>query len=365
MRPAHVAELIETMIKAECKPGHRKETVMLLGPPGIGKTSIPLQMAKKHNLYVVFFHPLFSEPIDLTGVPMVERNGKPENAKTFWANPNWIPDEIPEGYAGIMCLIDEMNQCDNPMMKACAPICEEHRIGTKILPHGSIVIATGNRAGDRAGASKLLSHVKSRIVEVQVETSLDDFLEWGAVDERIIPQVRYFLQFKSQLMMTFDPASEKQYATPRGWHKVSNLYPIMPEHLVSETIQGVIGAGPAAEFIGFCRVWEELSKRFNVDTILEKPEKAPIPKSAQVDVMYALVGSIAEKAKNTPGIKNCVQALAYFSRLSREFGFIGIQNMNQQVGLERFQALCRAPEYIKWFAENKDLLNEARVANEK
>lgn len=363
MRPAHVSELIETMVKADVKPGERKETIMLLGSPGIGKTSIPLQIAKKHNLFVVFFHPLFSEPIDLTGVPHVGLNGKLENAKTYWANPNWIPDAVPEGYSGIMVLVDEMSQCDPPMMKACAPICEEHRIGTKILPHGTIVVATGNRAGDRAGASKLLSHVKSRIVEIQVDTSLEDFLEWGSIDDRIIPQVRYFLQFKTDLINTFNPASEGQYATPRGWHKVSKLYPIVPQHLQAETIQGVVGAGPAAEFLGFCRVWEELSNRFDINAILEKPDKAPIPKSEQVDVMYALVGSIAEKAKASPGVKNCLQAFVYFNRLPREFAFIGIQNMSQQVGADRFQQLCRSAEYMKWFKNNQDLLNEARMSN--
>jgi hypothetical protein len=365
MRPAHVSELLDTMILAEIKPGERKETMLFLGSPGIGKTSLPIQAAKKHNLFMIFFHPLFSEPIDLTGVPHVVLNGRDDNAKTFWANPGWIPDETPKGYSGVMVLVDEATQCDPPMMKACAPIFEEHRIGTKILPHGTIVVATGNRAGDRAGASKLLSHVKSRIVEIQVDTSVEDFIEWGSIDDRVIPQVRYFLQFKSECLNTFNPSSEAQYATPRGWHKVSRLYPILPSHLQSETLTGVVGSGPSAEFLAFCRVWEELSAKFDIDKILEKPEKAPIPKSDQIDVMWALVGSVAEKAKASPGITNCIQAMKYFSRFSREFSFIGIQNIGNHVGEDRFQQLCRHAEYQKWFKNNQELLNEARTANSK
>lgn len=365
MRPQHVIELLDTMIKAEVQPGERKETILLIGSPGIGKTSMPLQSAKKHGLFVIFTHPLMIEPIDLTGVPHVELNGDPNNAKTFWASPGWIPNEVPNGFKGIMVLIDEMTQADPPMQKACAPICEEHRIGTKILPHGTIVVATGNRAGDRAGASKLLSHVKSRIVEIQVDTSVEDFIEWGSIDNRVIPQVRYFLQFKSECLNTFNPSSEAQYATPRGWFKVSRLYPILPSHLQSETLQGVVGSGPSAEFLAFCRVWEELSNKYDLDKILEKPEKAPVPSATQIDVMWALVGSVAEKAKASPGIANCIQAMKYFSRFSREFSFIGIQNIGNHVGEDRFQQLCRHAEYQKWFKNNQELLNEARTANSK
>lgn len=365
MRPAHVIELLDTMIKAKIAPNERKETILLLGAPGIGKTSIPIQIAKKHNYFLIFCHPIMIEPIDLTGVPHVEKNCKPENSKTYWAAPGWIPDKIPDGHSGIMVLVDEVTQADQNMMKACAPIFEEHRIGTKILPHGTFVVATGNRVGDRAGASKLLSHVKSRVVEIKVDSSVEDFIEWGSIDNRVIPQVRYFLQFKSECLSTFQPASESQYASPRGWFKVSQLYPILPAHLQTETLQGVVGEGPAAEFLAFCRVWEDLHNKYNLDKILANPEKAPIPGPTQVDVTWALVGSVAEKAKSMKGIEGCTQAMKYFSRFTKEFSFIGIQNIGNHVGEERFVQLCRHPEYLKWFKGNQELLNEARTINAK
>lgn len=365
MRPRDIEKLLETLVLCQMPDGRRKPSVMLLGSPGTGKTSIPLQIARKHKLWIVFFHPLFSEPIDLTGVPHVALNGHPDNAKTHWANPSWIPDDVPKGYNGIMVLVDEMSQCDPPMMKACAPIMEEHRIGTKILPnsgqYGTLVVATGNRAGDRAGAAKLLSHVKSRIMEVQFESSVEDFVEWGTRTNRIIPVVRYFVQFKTDLLNTFKPEAEGQYASQRGWEKASDLYGVLPENLLSESIAGIVGKGEAAEFLAYAKVWEELETKFNIDKILEKPDKAAIPQRDQLDIMHALTGSIAERAKAADGIKMLSQAIIYFNRMPKEFAFLGVQSSIRHVGKDRFQALCSNADYKKWFKENQELLNEART----
>ena len=73
----------------------------------------------------------------------------------------------------------------------------------------------------------------------------------------------------------------------------------------------------------------------------------------------------AEKAKGMKGIEGCTQAMKYFSRFTKEFSFIGIQNIGNHVGEERFVQLCRHPEYLKWFKGNQELLNEARTVNAK
>lgn len=358
MRPSDITNLLDTMIKAEVSEGERKDTIMLIGPPGVGKTALPIQAAERNKLFLIFFHPLFSEPIDLTGVPHIVQNGKPDNAKTYWANPGWVPDEVPDGYNGIMCLVDEMSQCDPPMMKACAPICEEHRIGSKYLPKGSIVVATGNRVGDRAGANRMLSHVKSRIVEIPFESSLEDFEAWGMSTGKIIPQVRYFLRWKPGCLNTFKAESEGQYACQRGWHKVSRLYPILPPGLQVETIAGVVGKGESAEFLAFCKVWEELVGQFDPLKILANPEKAKLPNESQVDVLWALAGSIAEAAKKQD-IKVVEKALIYFRRMPREFCFVAIQHLTMGIGREKFQQVCRNKEYLAWAKDNQELLVES------
>lgn len=352
MRPLHISQLLDAIIKSPTSEGVRKDSVLIIGKPGGGKTSLCKQAAMRNNHFLICFQPNFHEPVDLSGVPYIM------DGKTLWAPPGWVPGKIPDGFDGILMLIDEMTQCDPPMIKACAPIVEEHRIGATFLPQGSIVVATGNRAGDRAGAHKLLTHVKSRVCEIPFEDSLDDFEDWGISTGNIIPEVRYYLRWKPASINNFDPASEQQYASQRGWAKVSKMYPILPEHLRHQTVTGLIGAA-GNEFMAFAKVWEELTNTYDVTKILAAPDKAPLPKRDQVDILWSLVGSIAEHVK-TKGIKEWEAACRYFQRMpSREFLFIGVQHTMVKVPKEKRAQIYASKEFQKFMTENRDLLNEA------
>lgn len=351
MRPQHIAQLLDSIIQSPAIPGRLKMTVLLTGSPGVGKTSLPKQAALRNKLPLLFTQPLFSEPVDYSGVPFVYQNGVPENARTIWAPPGWVPT-VP-----CLFLIDEATQCDPPMMKAIAPICEEHRIGATYLAPGSVVVATGNKSGHRAGAHRLLSHVQRRVCEIPFESNLDDFEDWGMATGRIIPEVRYFLRFKPDGLNNFDPASDLPYACQGGWEKVSDIYHMLPPHLLHQTIQGLIGP-EAASFLAFAQIWRELTFSFDVEKILKNPEKAPVPKRDQLDIIWSLVGSIAEFVKEKE-VATVNKALAYFQRLPREFLFIGTQHVYAKQGLQRRAEIKATEEFQKFFQANAHLMTES------
>lgn len=357
MRPKHIEELIDTLCQAPVKPGQRKMSLYIEGPPGGGKTQVCLQSAARNNRFLVgptengILHPIMMEPVDLSGVPSVK------DGRTYWNPPSWAIHEIPKGFDGTMVLVDEFAQGDQPMQKACASIFEEHRIGNAILPEGTVVVATGNRVQDRAGASKILSHVRRRFAKVTFDSDLDDFERWGQATGKIIPEVIYFLRFKPGCLNNFDPASEQQYASQSGWEKVSSIYPVLSERVVDQTITGLVGAA-GNEFLAFAKVWEELANKFNAKEILKDVAKAPLPKPNQLDIMWSLVGSIAEHVKDKPAaVIN--EAVKYFNRMSQEFAYVGCRHILRSVGKGRYADVFSAPEYAKFLEKNKELLVEA------
>jgi hypothetical protein len=348
MKPSEITTLIDSLLKAPALPA----ALYLEGAPGTGKTSLVFQAAKEHDLDVIFFHPVFWEPVDMRGIPAPYEKTAGD-WRTRWCSPDYLPTNLQE--RGV-CIIDELAQADPAMQKACAPICLEKRFGDRQLPPGWLVVATGNRTSDKSGAFRLLDHLRKRLVTVQVEISLDDFQTWGIKSEKIIPEVRHFLNYlPKHLGGTTDSADE---CCPRSWEQVSSFFAVTPSPLQQETFSGIVGAGPSAEFMAFCRVWQALP---DMKELFAKPEKAKVPK--ELDVCYAVAGAVAEhmRVADDAGL---AAGITYLERMPREFSMKGITQLVQAAdGMSK--RLLSIPKGRKWLQDNRELLTASYEEKQK
>lgn len=208
-----------------------------------------------------------------------------------------------------MLLIDELPQADQPIQKTMAHLFQERNIHGHPLKSGWTFNATGNRATDRAGANRLLSHLLDRMTEIDFEPSLDDWCNW-AIDNDVRVEVVSFLRFKPGLLFDFDPQRDRN-ATPRGWaERVSPIIDNVPQESEFELIKGAVGEGAAAEFVGYLKICRKLP---NPDAILMQPDKAEVP--TEPSIRYAIAGAIAHRA--TPD--NFERVMTYARRLPPEF----------------------------------------------
>ena len=348
MRPSEVKHLLADLL--EKSTDGKRRAAFIKGPPGGGKTSLPFQVAEELGIPTVFFHPVFWDPVDMRGIPMPFEKVA-GRYRTRWCAPDYIPDDVVAQPRGI-CVIDEISQADAPMQKACAPICHEGRFGDTYLPPGWIVVATGNRKQDRAGSARLLTHLLSRMCEIELETSLDDFQNWGQQTGSIIGEVRQYLFFQPGDLNTFDPASQEKGTDPRCWEKVSDWFPTVRESLRREVVSGFTGAGVAAKFMAYCKYWQSLP---DIKEILAKPETAPVP--TEPDVLYAVSGAIGEHCIKAE-TKVLANALKYTMRLKQEFQMLTMRNLIQF----RSKDIHKLPECMTWIRKNQDVINMAARA---
>lgn len=308
MRPQLLTTTLGTLIKA-------RRATHIEGSPGLGKTQIVKSVADKLNIGFIHVHAPTLQPEDL-GLPVPTADRK----RLDFICPARLPlvgNDVPE--FGVL-LIDELPQADNAIQKTVANIVQERELHGQKLKPGWAVITTGNRTSDRAGANRILSHLRNRMTTIEFEPHLEDWVEW-AMAHAVRMEVIAFLRFRSNLLSAFDPTHDIN-PTPRAWVEgVSQLLGLVPPEAEYECIKGAVGEGAAAEFVGFLQICRSLP---DMDEVLAKPKTHAVPTDPAV--LYAISGSLACKADHAN-----VQAVMDFAvRMPPEFCLIVVRDMQKR-----------------------------------
>lgn len=324
MRPTDLKQLIFDRFKANIKrPLH------IVSSPGLGKTQIAKQAAKELNVGFMMIHAPLMQPEDY-GFPVISADKK---NVSFIVSKDKFPVEgssCPE--TGIL-LIDELPQADNSGQKIFSQLLQEREIHGQSLKPGWKVISTGNKTTDRAGANRLLSHLRDRITAVELEASRDDWVNW-AIDNGIKSEVISFIQFRTDLLSEFNAQAEAS-PTPRSWSEgVSADLGIVSRTIEHAVFSGSVGVGAATEFTAFLQIYRDLP---DPDVILKNPEKEKVPHKPAV--LYALCGSLGSRTDT----KNFGDIMKYVMRMPPEFTVLFVKDV-----IRRKNEIAETETFRKW-----------------
>lgn len=297
MRPTTLVNTLKTFTAL-------RRPCMIEGGPGLGKTQLAKQVAIEQNMAFYHFHAPTMQPEDFAiPAPNADRS-----AIDFLINSRFPIEGSNHPDEGII-LIDEAPQGDNSIQKTIANLVQEREVYGRKLKAGWTIFMTGNRVSDRAGANRVLSHLRNRVTTLEFEPSLDDWCNW-ALDNGIRPELISFIRFKPGMLNDFDPQRDIN-PTPRAWAEgVSPIIDNVPAEAEFEVIKGAVGEGAAAEFVGFLKIARKLP---NIDALLMQPDKADVP--TEPSVRYAIAGAIAHRATED----NFERVMTYARRLPAEF----------------------------------------------
>lgn len=329
MRPNDILELITALFPI-------KRSICIEGPPGGGKTTIVRQAASQLDVHYIERH-LPTIPVEDMGMPMIDQ------PVLYYKLPDWFPakgSKYDDGRGGILC-IDDRNQANTDLQKIMANIQQARNLHGMPLADGWMVISTGNRKEDAAGANKVLSHLRNRETVITMETHIDDWSQW-AIANNIRPELISFIRFRPDILHKFDPKQDIN-PTPRSWAEgVSNVLGVVPKHLEVSTFAGAVGEGPAAEFAAFLKIFRNLP---NPDAILMNPDNADVPSDPAT--LYALSGALANRA--TPHSMDAL--VTYLNRIPKEFGILCMT-----MAVRRDKELSQTHGFTKWTTSNLKVL---------
>lgn len=326
MKPSAAARSLEVLLNL-------RQPVFLWGAPGVGKSQVVAQVAARKGLRLVDVRAVLLDPVDLRGIPRIDAQGN-----AVWCPPSFLPRQG----QGILFL-DELNAAPPLVQAACYQLILDRRLGEYQLPEGWSIVAAGNRESDRAVVQRMPTALANRLVHLDFDPDLDDWLEWAKV-QGIVPQLRAFLRFRPRLLHDFDPKrNERAFPSPRSWDFVSRILSAAPDmESLPPLLRGAVGEGATAELLGFLRVLDRLP---DTDAVLADPAGIPIPDDPAV--MYAMCESVARKASD-----ETMPSLALLaSRLPVEFGVVLMRD-----------AAATAPSIVEtqafqgWACANSDVL---------
>jgi hypothetical protein len=319
-------EQLVTCIKEAIK---HDAPLMIHGSPGIGKSAIVHQVAEDLNLNILDYRLSQIDAVDLRGVPSIN------NGRTHWN----APAEFPNEGKGLLFL-DEINSAPQAVQAAAYQLVLDRSLGTYTLPKGWIPIAAGNRVTDRAIVNQMPTPLRNRFIHFDLESSIDDWSAW-ATTAGIPEQVIAFLRFRPNLLDEFatDDSAKKikdaqAFCTPRSWAMASRFVNT-PSHRLA-MMSSAVGAGPAAEFESYLRVYDEL---MDLDELLKNPKIYKEPKNP--GAQYAIATGIAARVQDNDKVFG--NFFKVIEQMPVDFATLAVKDAER-----RNKKIIDAPVFISW-----------------
>lgn len=194
-----------------------EQSVLLLSPPGIGKSDTVVQAATAAGLPCKSLLGTQIAPEDVSGIPRIV------GERSVFCPPRILLPEDPKPF----CLfLDELPACSPDIQKAFYSILLERRLGEHPLPKGTWVVAAGNRAEDRALVRSLSSALVNRVVILNVRVDNIEWLQW-AKSSGIRPEILSFITFMPEALMRAVPQAPVPFSTPRAWASLSRAFDLL------------------------------------------------------------------------------------------------------------------------------------------
>ena len=189
------------------------QSVLLLSPPGVGKSAAVEQAAAAAGLACKSLLGTQIAPEDVSGIPRIV------GERSVFCPPRVLLPEDRD--ARPFCLfLDELPACSPDIQKAFYSLLLERRVGEYPLPKGTWVVAAGNRAEDRSLVRSLSSALVNRVTILNVSVSVKEWLEWARANG-VRREVLSFIVFSPASLQRPVPVAPSPFSTPRAWVQFS------------------------------------------------------------------------------------------------------------------------------------------------
>ena len=284
-------------------PIEKQRPILLLGPPGIGKTAIMEQLASELGIGLISYSMTHHTRQSAIGLPFISRKnyGGTECNVTEYTMSEIIASvydlmETTGVRQGILFL-DEINCVSETLSPLMMQFLQYKVFGGHRLPEGWVVITAGNPPEYNDSAREFDIVTLDRLKKIDVEPDFEAWKEY-ALAAHIHPAITAFLESSRKRFYHVETTvSGKSIVTPRGWEDLSKML-LLYEHNGIEADEDLIvqylqHERTAKEFTVYLDLFNKYKEEYPVDAILggEASEEIKARASqAGFDEIYTLIG---------------------------------------------------------------------------
>ena len=272
-------------------PSIRQRPMLLIGPPGIGKTQIMEQISQECQIGLVAYTITHHTRQSAIGLPFIEHKnyGGKEYAVTEYTMSEIVAsiyDKIEQtGLSEGLLFIDEINCVSETLAPTMLQFLQGKTFGNHKIPQGWIIVAAGNPPEYNKSVREFDIVTMDRIRRMDVEADLGVWMEY-AVRANVHPAIRSYLGIRKENFCRIETTVDGRiFATPRGWEDLSELIWIyekqgkkVDRELVAEYIQF---PKIAKDFANYLELYYKYQNDYQVAEILDGKISEPVVEKLQ------------------------------------------------------------------------------------
>ena len=259
-------------------PSIRQRPVLLIGPPGVGKTQIMEQISKECQVGLVAYTITHHTRQSAVGLPFIEKKtyGGREYAVTEYTMSEIVAsiyNKIEEsGLKEGILFIDEINCVSETLAPTMLQFLQCKTFGNHAIPEGWIIVAAGNPPEFNKSVRDFDIVTLDRIKLIQVEADFGVWREYAG-QVRIHPAILSYLGVKNQNFCRIETTVDgRMFATPRGWEDLSRLievYEKLGKPVDRDVVFQYIQHGKIAkDFANYLELYYKYQNDYQVEEIL-------------------------------------------------------------------------------------------------